>query len=161
MERVIVDEVDHVPHPMGVNSVRRPLSDPLGVEEMAIVYYELEPGEQFSGGLHAHDDQEEVFIVIDGEATFEVGERREERLTVGAGEAVRFAPGEYQVGRNEGDATLTAVAIGAPGTSHDWGAIRSPVPCPSCDEVTTHGVREPDDGMVVYCLDCGTETRVA
>lgn len=161
MERVTVDQIEHVPHPMGVNSVRRPLSDPLDAEEMAIVYYELEPGEQFGGGTHAHLDQEEVFIVLDGTATFEIGERREEAVTVSAGEAIRFAPGDFQVGKNQSDETVTAIAIGAPGSSHDWAAIRSPVPCPACDEITIHGVRPPDDGMVVYCQECGTETRVA
>jgi uncharacterized cupin superfamily protein len=160
MERRAIDEVEHVPHPMGVNSVRRPLSEPLGVEEMAIVYYELEPGEQFGGGTHAHEDQEEIFIVLDGTATFEVGERREENVTVSTGEAIRFAPGDFQVGKNTSDKSVTAIAIGAPGVGHDWDAIRTPVPCPSCDEITIHAVRPPDDGMVVYCLECGAETQV-
>lgn len=161
MERLAIDQVDHVPHPMGVNTVRRPLSAPLGAEEMAIVYYELEPGDQFGGGTHAHEDQEEVFIVLEGTVTFEVGERREESVTVSAGEAIRFAPGDFQIGKNESDSRVTAIAIGAPDARHDWDGIRTPVPCPSCDDWTIHGVHPPDDGMVVYCLDCGTETRVA
>ncbi len=161
MDRISVDDVDHVPHPMGVNSVRRPLSEPLGAEELAIVYYELEPGEQFGGGTHAHLDQEEVFFVLEGTATFEIGKRREESVSVSAGEAIRFAPGDFQVGKNRSEERVRAIAIGAPGSSHDWDAIRSPVPCSACDEITVHGVRPPDDGMVVYCLECGTEMRVA
>jgi mannose-6-phosphate isomerase-like protein (cupin superfamily) len=161
MEKTAVDEVTAEPHPMGVNTERRPLSDVLGTEHVAIVHYELKPGEQFSAGLHAHHDQEEVFVVLSGTATFEHGERGESSTTVEGGEAIRFAPGEFQCGRNESDGPVVGLAIAAPGRRHDWDEIESPAPCEECGTVTGHGVRAPDGGMVIYCLDCGAETRVA
>lgn len=160
MERVSLDDVANDPHPMGVNSVRLPLSDALGTEDVAIVHYELRPGDQFSGGLHTHRDQEEIFYVVEGTATFEVGTDGDE-IEVESGEAVRFPPGEFQCGRNESDDRVVGLAVAAPGARHDWEAVESLAPCPECDEVTSHGVHPPDDGMVVYCNECGTETRVA
>ena len=63
MRKVAIDEVDIELSPLGVHSVRRPVSDALGTEHFAMNYFELEPGESFSGGLHTHHDQEEVFYV--------------------------------------------------------------------------------------------------
>jgi len=40
-------------------------------------YVELAPGDAFPGGLHTHGDQEEVFYVLSGIATFEVGRERD------------------------------------------------------------------------------------
>ena len=145
---------------MGVNRERRVLTDALGAEHVAAVHYELEPGEQFSGGLHTHHDQEEVFYVVRGTATFEVGTDGR-KVDVGAGEVIRFEPGEFQCGRNEGDEPVVGLALAAPGSRHDWEAIESFAPCAECGEVTSHGVREPDEAFVVYCNDCGNETRIA
>ncbi|MFC4437716.1 MULTISPECIES: cupin domain-containing protein [Natrialbaceae] len=57
---------------MEVHSVRRPVSRTLDFTDFAMNYFELEPGESFSGGLHTHHDQEEVFYVREGVATFEI-----------------------------------------------------------------------------------------
>jgi hypothetical protein len=51
MRKVPIDEVENVPNPLGVHSVRRPVSDGPGTEHFAMNYLELEPGESFSGGL--------------------------------------------------------------------------------------------------------------
>ena len=161
MEKIAVDEVATEPHPMGVNTERRPLSDALGTEDMTVVHYRLEPGEQFSGGIHTHHDQEELFLILEGTATFELGRHGEESVTVEAGEAIRFAPGDFQAGKNESDGVVVGLAVAAPGTSHDWGEIESPAPCAGCDAVTPHSVRPPGDGFVVYCLECGTERQLA
>ena len=161
MEKIAVDDVEAEPHPMGVNTERRPLSEALGTEHVAVVHYRLEPGEQFSGGLHTHHDQEETFLITEGTATFEVGRRGEESVTVEAGEAIRFGPGEFQCGRNETEDPVVGLAIAAPGTRHDWEEIESPAPCEDCGTVTPHSVRPPDDGFVVYCLECGAEMRLA
>ena len=161
MEKIDVDEVGAEPHPMGVNTERRPLSDALGTEDVTVVHYVLEPGEQFSGGIHTHHDQEEVFVVLEGTATFELGRRGEGSVTVEAGEAIRFAPGEFQCGKNESEGPVVGLAIAAPGTRHAWEEIESPAPCEDCGTVTPHSVRPPEDDFVVYCLECGTETQVA
>jgi len=54
-----------------------------------------------------------VFYVLSGTATFETeaGE-----VTVDAGEAIRFVPGEFQQGSNRGDERVVALAPGAPST---------------------------------------------
>lgn len=173
MEKVAIDEVPNEPHPLGVNSVRRSLSDALGSEDVSIVFYELEPGEQFSGGLHTHHDQEEVFYVLDGTATFEVG-RDGGEVDVETGELVRFPSGQFQCGRNKTEREVRGLAIGAPGARHNWDDIESVAPCSDCEEVTSHGVSmsgadasssdssgdtESAGGgqMTVYCNECGTE----
>jgi hypothetical protein len=56
MQTGAVDDVENVPHFMGINSHRKPLAR--AVEEMgfAMVHFELDPGESFSGGFHTHHD---------------------------------------------------------------------------------------------------------
>jgi quercetin dioxygenase-like cupin family protein len=61
MRKVAIDDVEVERSPLGVHSVRKPVSEALGTDHFAMNYFELEPGESFSGGLHAHHDQEEVF----------------------------------------------------------------------------------------------------
>jgi len=113
MEKVTVDDVENRPNPLGVHGVRLPVSQALDTEDVALVVYELEPGEQFSGGLHTHHDQEEIFYVLSGTATFEVGTEREE-VTVDGGEVIRFPPGEFQSGHNHSDEPVRALVVGAP-----------------------------------------------
>jgi len=154
MEKVSVDDVE--PQAMGSEIDRRGLTDPLGNSDLAINRYVLDPGEAFSGGLHTHLDQEEVFYVIDGEATFEyrtdpAGES--ETVTVGPHEAVRFAPGDYQQGRNEGDEQVVAIALGAPRNSTEG---RVAQPCPDCDSDAL-ALAQSEEGMVLQCPDCGAE----
>jgi uncharacterized cupin superfamily protein len=158
MEKVTVDDVENRPNPLGVHGVRRPISRALDAEDVAIVEYELEPGEQFSGGLHAHHDQEELFYVLEGTATFEVGEDREE-VVVESGQVIRFPPGEFQNGHNHSETLVRAIAVGAPGARHNWDDLESLAPCASCGEETSHSVRKPnEDGvMQLVCNECGTE----
>ena len=161
MKRVEIDEVDNQVNPLGVHSVRRPVSRALGTEHFAMNYFELEPGESFSGGLHTHHDQEEVFYVETGTAAFEVGPDREE-VTVDAGELIRFEPGEYQTGRNSADdETLVGWAFGAPGARHDWDDIRSMVDCRECGEETPHGTTLTEEGRFeLTCTGCETSFTI-
>jgi uncharacterized cupin superfamily protein len=68
--------MDHVPlgdgtsNALGDERLYR-LSAALDATSVAINRYRLAPGEEFPGGLHAHADQEEVFVVLEGEATFD------------------------------------------------------------------------------------------
>ena len=128
----------------------RGLAGPLGTEDVAINHYTLAPGERFSGGLHTHMDQEEVFYVLSGEATFET---LDGEVAVGAGEAIRFAPGEYQSGKNAGDEPVTALALGAPKDSED---VRVPQECRDCGHENMRAVPG-DDGFTLVCPECGTE----
>lgn len=118
----------------GGNTSRRVLSETLELADVALNHYELTPGERFSSGLHAHLDQEELFYVLTGTATFDyrpAADAATQTLEVESGEVLRFAPGEYQTGGNDGDEPVEALGIGAPKGS---GEVRVPGPCSECGE---------------------------
>ena len=155
MERVSIDEIDPEPHDAALHADRRELTEPLGVDGIAIARYALEPGERFSGSVHAHADQEELFVVLAGTATFET---RTGTVTVADDEAIRFAPGEFQSGRNDGHEDLIAIAIGAPRETDDIRIDRIPVlddrdvSCPDCDR---DSMRISGGESAFACQDCG------
>jgi uncharacterized cupin superfamily protein len=151
MQKATVEEIDSW---MGPASVKRSLTKALGAEDVSMNYYELEPGESFAFGYHRHEGQEEVFYVIEGEATFET---EDGETAVAAGEAVRFAPGEWQQGWNRGDGPVKALALGAPQESGETEIRRA---CPECGERTGQEIRraEDADALVTICVDCGAET---
>jgi quercetin dioxygenase-like cupin family protein len=154
MEKTAVEDVENERNPMKVHSVRKPVSRVLGTTDFAMNYFELEPGESFSGGLHAHGDQEEVFYVEEGTAEFEVGVDRE-TTEVAEGELIRFPPGEFQKGYNVGDDTLVGWALGAPGATHDWDELVSRVHCPECGEERTHDTDLVEATFELTCQACG------
>jgi len=151
MERVSLNEVDRWMSPA---QSKRSLSNALGAEHLAVNHYILEPGESFGFGYHRHADQEELFYVLEGTATFET---EEGDVTVSAEEAIRFAPGEWQLGRNETDERVVALALGAPADTGETDILRT---CPDC------GKRQPvrieptndRDALVAICEECGAET---
>lgn len=148
MERVVVDDLDR--H-LSTASVKRPVGEALGVEGFALHDYALEPGETFSTNLHTHLDQEEVFYVLEGTATFETDGGPVE---VGAGEAIRFAPGEYQHGKNDTDGRVVGLAMGALKESEE-GRIE----CPDCGARESPEIEWTDDRSVIVfeCARCGCE----
>lgn len=151
MEKVTVDELENEPR---VADVTKHLTEPLGLRDVAINYFELTPGESFSGGLHTHTNQEEIFYIIEGEATFEM---LDDELSVGPGEVVRFAPGEYQEGTNEGDdGRVVALALGAP---REMGETRAPLPCGECGDADYHVADVEPDGVTLSCPECNSEIR--
>lgn len=149
MEKVDIDDVE--PAFMGDSDVeRRALTDPLSASDLAMNYYRLEPGQSFSGGMHTHEDQEEVFYVFEGTATFETPDAE---VDVGPDEAIRFAPGDYQTGRNDGDEDVVALALGAPRESTD---VRVPTSCRECGDSDTMRFGFGADGQFLECPECGT-----
>ncbi|MFW5939587.1 MAG: cupin domain-containing protein [Halolamina sp.] len=128
------------------------LSDALHTTDVAINRYRLPPGEGLPSGLHAHLDQEEVFVVLDGRVRFE---RVAGPVAVDAGEAVRFAPGEYQTCVNAEESPAVVLAIGAPRESEE---IRVPLDCPVCDHRGLSPERY-DAEIRLVCPDCGGEHR--
>lgn len=150
MEHVAIDEIDPMERDTGTV---RPLTDALATDDVAINHYELAPGERFSGGMHTHLDQEELFVVLDGEATFETPD---ETTTVGAGEVVRFDAGEYQTGFNDGDDPVEAIALGAPRDSEE---IRVPNPCTACGHEAM-GFEQTADGARLACPECGATAPI-
>ncbi len=165
MEKTAIDDVEIEVNPMDVHSVRRPISDALGFTDFAMNYFELEPGESFSGGMHTHHDQEEVFYVQEGTATFETRTSRPdaddaseevEEVVVDEGEVIRFEPGDFQTGYNDTDERVVGFAFGAPKSKHDWDQIESLVYCQECEAEVGHGLEFTDDGNFrLICTECG------
>jgi len=155
MEHVDVSTIE--PDGMGEDLDRRGLTGALGTTDLAANYYALDPGEAFSGGLHAHLDQEEVFYVFEGTATFEHAPEataETETTAVGPGGAIRFAPGEFQQGRNEGDERVVALALGAPAESTE---VRVPEACHECGDSEVLAFVAGEDGPLLECPECGTQ----
>jgi mannose-6-phosphate isomerase-like protein (cupin superfamily) len=150
MEKVSIEDLDNDPR---VADVQKHATAPLNLSDMAMNYYELEPGESFSGGLHTHMNQEEVFYVIEGTATFET---KGGEVEVGADEVVRFAPGEYQEGKNESDGRIRALAMGAP---QEDGEVRAAIPCQECG-ADYHVSHVDEEGVTLECPDCGNVIEV-
>lgn len=153
MERVAFDDVENRVQPA---AVRRSLTDALGCTDLAVNYYELAPGDSFAFAYHSHGSQEEVFVVLEGTATFET---EDGDVEVGPDEAVRFAPGEFQRGWNRGDERVRAIALGAP---LEYGGGDTLVDCPECGERTTHDIVTVEDeghARAVVCTECRTETQ--
>ena len=148
MEKVSIGDVE--PDAFGSDIDRRGLSAPLETTDLALNRYRLDPGERFSGGMHAHMDQEEVFVIVEGEATFET---MDGEVTVGEAEVIRFAPGEFQSGKNDSDGEVVAFAMGAPRDSED---VRLPQNCPECGHDNVRAIPG-DDGFDLQCPDCGAE----
>lgn len=162
MRKVAIDDVRSETNPMDVHDIRKPVSKVLKTEHFAMNYFELAPGDSFSGGLHTHHDQEEVFYVESGTAEFTVGMDRE-TVTVDEGELIRFEPGELQTGGAPEDADEDVVgwALGAPGSQHNWDDLESVTYCRECEDERRHAtVMTEDFGFRMTCKDCGNEFTI-
>ncbi|WP_433633709.1 cupin domain-containing protein [Halomicrococcus sp. NG-SE-24] len=60
---VQIDEVEPTPDRP---SEHRSVSNAVGMEEMALNFYRVEPGEQLPLAYHVHEEQEEAFVVLSG-----------------------------------------------------------------------------------------------
>lgn len=160
MRRHALADIENEPNPLGVNTVRKPLSAAFDLDHFGAVYYELDPGESFSGGLHTHHDQEELFYIVEGTATFEVREapnESSEEVDVTAGECIRFEAGDvFQTGVNQSEKRVVALAMAGPGVRHDWEALEAVVYCPDCGEETSQSVALGSGGLEITCNECGT-----
>lgn len=151
MEKVRIDDIEPG---IAAATLRRSVTEALDAKHVSINYYELAPGDSFAFGYHRHELQEEVFIILEGEVTFET---EEGEVTVGAGEIIRFGPGEYQQGVNTGEERVSAYALGAPQERGDSELLRA---CSACGERTQHTIEwvEGEDAKRTRCLACGEET---
>ncbi|RDI69584.1 cupin domain-containing protein [Halopelagius longus] len=155
MKKIRIDDVENSLQPA---AVMRQLTEPLEATDLAINYYELEPGDSFSFAYHRHEVQEELFYVQAGTATFET---EDGDVDVGAGEIIRFPPGEFQRGWNRGEEPVVALALGAPLEYGHQVKLRD---CPSCETQTDStlerraGGDADEDSIVAVCVDCGTVT---
>ena len=84
-----------------------------GPKNVGLRVYDAEPGEELSDGMHYHEEQEEIFYVIEGTLHVETPEKV---YRVGPGQAFVVEPGSPQRAFNPGESTETVhlVAIGAP-----------------------------------------------
>ncbi|MFB6087371.1 MAG: cupin domain-containing protein [Haloarculaceae archaeon] len=151
MKRVSLDDIESR---MGPAADKRPVASALDATTLACNYYVLEPGDSFGFGYHRHPDQEELFYVVEGTATFET---EDGDVDVGPDEAIRFAPGEWQLGSNEGDERVVALAMGAPRNAGDTEMVRN---CADCGERTPHSIEMADGGdeLLARCDECGAVT---
>jgi uncharacterized cupin superfamily protein len=153
MERVTISEVENAVQPA---AAMRHLTTPLGLTDVALNHYELEPGDSFAFAYHSHEIQEEVFYVQSGTATFDT---EDGPVEVGPREVIRFDREEFQRGWNRGDERVVALAIGAP---LDYGRQIKLRYCESCEEETDNSLERAEEGggevRVALCKECGEET---
>lgn len=86
----------------------------LGVEEFGVNAVVLPAG--YATGRHFHERQEELYLVLDGEIEFRLGEGEGETVTLGRGGVVRVAPATVRSLRNTStDTEAVYFAVGAAG----------------------------------------------
>lgn len=110
-ERVTVSGVEENPEKPGK---RWELSPELGIEAFNFNVAVLDPGDRLSGNhFHYHENQRELFYVVEGTCRVETGD---ERFDMGEDEAVVFAAGEEgaHVIHNPYEEPCRLVAIGWP-----------------------------------------------
>ena len=151
MKKVDIDTVENSIQPA---TVMRKLTEALGLTDLAINYYELEPGDSFAFAYHNHEVQEEVFYVQEGTATFDT---EAGPVDVEAGELIRFDREEFQRGWNRGNQRVRALALGAP---LEYGTQVKLRYCPSCEEETDNDISRAtnEEAVVASCTACESET---
>lgn len=100
-----VTRLDHDP-PGRFVTLRRTL----GITSVGMNQIVLRPGER--GRIHAHERQEEVFVVLRGTLTIEI---EGEALDLGVDEVIRVAPEVRRRILNRGPGACSVIALGAAG----------------------------------------------
>jgi len=83
----------------------------LGAEAFGFNVVDIEAGGQIPAHDHTGDDQEEVFIILEGEGTIVTDD---EEHDAPAGTFCRFAPEINRTIQNKSDSTVRALLIGVP-----------------------------------------------
>jgi mannose-6-phosphate isomerase-like protein (cupin superfamily) len=95
----------------------RPLTEPLGCDQLAVTLIRVPPHSDFEQGTgHHHDELEEIYIVTRGTLTMRFGD---DVMKVGAGTVARVAPETKRSHRNEGDEPVEMWAVSRRGKSGD------------------------------------------
>jgi uncharacterized cupin superfamily protein len=107
---IAVDDIEPTPDRP---SLQRSISDAAGLENVAVNYYEADPGEDLPLAYHYHDDQEEVFYVLSGTLFVETPDGTVE---VGADEVFVVEPDSPQRAHNPASASdpVRTLVVGAP-----------------------------------------------
>jgi uncharacterized cupin superfamily protein len=108
-----VVDPDALEPPEGRPSVKRGIGEAVGLANVAVNRYEVDPGEDIPLAFHYHDEQEEVFYVLDGVLGVETPD---DEYHVDADEAFVVEPGSPQRAFNPSDADgqLRVLVVGAP-----------------------------------------------
>jgi len=99
----------------------QPLRRLLGVTSFGLNLITLQPGQR--GRVHAHQRQEEVFLVLEGTLTLTLVDGEH---PLGPGELVRVAPGVRRQLVNRGPERLVLVALGGAGVHEGRDGIAWP-----------------------------------
>jgi uncharacterized cupin superfamily protein len=83
----------------------------LGAEAFGFNVVDIAPGGEIPAHDHADEDQEEVFVILDGQGTLVTGEDEHDAP---AGTYCRLAPEVNRTIRNKSDAPVRALLIGVP-----------------------------------------------
>jgi uncharacterized cupin superfamily protein len=83
----------------------------LGAEAFGFNVVDIEAGGQIPAHDHTGDNQEEVFIILEGDGVIVAGDEEHEAP---AGTFCRFAPEVSRTIRNKSDAPVRALLIGVP-----------------------------------------------
>ena len=92
----------------------RPASRALGLDRSGLSYQRIPPGYRFPYG-HAHERQEEVYVVVRGSGRMKLDD---EIVELEEWDAVRVPPGMWR-GYEAGPAGLEILVIGAPKVGED------------------------------------------
>jgi uncharacterized cupin superfamily protein len=115
-------------------------SAPLGVERIVFIISRQPPGA--SAPLHAHADAEEVYVLLNGEGTLQLGDEVHRARTF---DGFRAAPGVLHANANDSEEDIYWLVMAAPGDEHwahsDWYPPRSQV-----GRVTPADLEAPDAG---------------
>lgn len=116
------ENIDQEPFPESAN-LHRKLTEPLGCTEMRVNTVTLAPGD--ATAPHSHEQQEEVYIALDGGHVQIDGARHE----VSPGSVVRIGADAVRSVRNETESDdQTWITCGAPpvGSADDFGEYTMP-----------------------------------
>lgn len=118
VERIDLSEQPEIPTDLTMSTV----GGTLGTQEMEVKIWYFDPGEEIA--YHAHEAQEELFYVIQGEFSVKIGRSGdEEYIDVGPGDFWAAAPMIGHGHRYVGDGQGILLAVGAGGGLREPGGL--------------------------------------
>jgi mannose-6-phosphate isomerase-like protein (cupin superfamily) len=103
--------------PSGLSLVKRFLKQEMGLTGMEISANSMRPGEALPF-RHRHEQNEEVYIFLDGEGEFEADGQM---IPIRPGTVIRCAPGSSRAWRNTGEGPMPYLCIQAKHESYGEG----------------------------------------
>ncbi len=113
----VVDPTEVEPVPDRPCELRR-ISEAAGLSQLAVNRFSADPGEQLPLAYHYHDEQEELFYVVEGTLAVETPDETYE-VTEKSFFAVEPKSPQRAYNPADADERVTVVAVGAPAVSGD------------------------------------------